>query len=130
MRGLSRRAVVFLFLGAVAMTGCASAGGGEGAPAGPAAAAGPGETRITIDNGHPAAEDMQVFLQVDGGTARQRLGDLPRGEIKTFTYDGERGYYRLVAERAGGTSTSGRLNVMHNTNFRWTISGNRLQITR
>lgn len=107
------------------IAGCAS-GGGSAEPAGE-----PGtSTRITIDNLHSAAEDLQVYIVPDGGVARTLLGTVARGATGTLTYEGPTGGFRLVAVRPLGESESDRINVTHAQHFSWTISGNRMLIQR
>jgi hypothetical protein len=105
--------------------GCASGGGSEAADPGE-----PGVTRITVENFHPNSEDLRVYMEPDGGVGRIDLGVVPRGETTEFNYDGERGQFRLVAERPVGTLRSNRINVNHNTHLTWTIQQNRIVTSR
>lgn len=105
--------------------GCASGGGSETADSGE-----PGVTRITVENFHPNSEDLRVYMEPDGGVGRIDLGVVPRGETGEFTYDGERGQFRLVAERPVGTIRSTRVNVNHNTNLTWNTQQNRIVTSR
>jgi hypothetical protein len=122
MHRLSATAMVALL---VLATGCAS--GGAEASSDPGI---PGTTRITVENFHSNAEDLEIFIVPDGGVARVRLGAVPRGDSGAFTFDGDRGSYRLVAIRPVGETTSDRVNVNHTTNITWNIEQNRVVVSR
>lgn len=101
--------------------GCASGG-----PAEDAAPVEEGTTPITIENFHSGSNDLQVYIQRDGSSARVPLGNVPRGEIETIVFDGETGQYRLIAIAPVGTTTSERISIRHQTVLTWTIQGNRI----
>ncbi len=116
-------ATLALFLTLAA--GCASGGGAEATDSGE-----PGVTRITVENFHPNSEDIRVYMEPDGGVGRIDLGGVPRGETGEFSYDGNTGQFRLVAERPVGTTRSERINVNHNTNLTWNLQQNRIVTSR
>jgi len=117
-------ATLVLFLAMTA--GCAS--GGEGAPA--AAPGEPGMTQITVDNMHSSAENLELFITPDGGVGRTKIGDVPRGETRSFSFDGNTGPYRLIAVRPVATTTSERVTINHSTNLTWIIQQNRVVVSR
>ncbi len=126
MTGLMHRlagaaTVILLALG----TGCASGTGGT-----PGDATLTNETTITVENFHSAAEDVNVFIVPDGGVARTALGPVPRGETRSFTFEGSRGAYRLVSVRAVGETTSERININHRTDITWNLQRNRATVSR
>jgi hypothetical protein len=127
MMVLKQRFLALGFMAFVALTaGCASGGG--------AAAEGGGEagtsTQITVENIHPTSDDIQIFIMGDGAVARTPIGSVPRGETRSFTYEGGQGAYRLIAVRPVGETTSDRININHRQDFTWTIQGNRMLIRR
>jgi hypothetical protein len=109
----------------VLAAGCASGGGGAGST-GEAGVS----TEIMVENIHPGSEAIQIFIMPDGGVARTPIGNVPQGETRTFTWEGATGQHRLIAVRAIGEVTSDRININHNQDFTWTISGNRMLIRR
>jgi hypothetical protein len=111
----------------IAMTaGCASSA--ERAPT--AGAGEPGVTEITVDNMHSAAEDMELYITPDGGVGRTKIGDVPRGETRSFRFDGSTGPYRLIAVRPVATTTSERVTINHSSNLTWIIQQNRVVVSR
>lgn len=127
MNGLRHRifgATLALFV--VLAAGCASSGGGEGV----VDSGEPGVTQITIENFHSTSDDLRIFMEPDGGVGRIEIGVVPRGETRNFTYDGDRGQFRLVAERPVGTTRSNRFTVNHNTNITWNMQQNRIVTSR
>ncbi|TVP78824.1 MAG: hypothetical protein EA352_01365 [Gemmatimonadales bacterium] len=127
MRSLRQRLLGIAFLLALALVaGCASSGGAEadGEPVED------GTTPITVENFHSGSEDLQVFIQRDGSSARTNIGAVPAGETETFVFDGETGQYRLIAQRPVSTTTSERITIRHQTNITWTIQGNRITTSR
>jgi hypothetical protein len=126
MAGLMNRLVATAMVALLAFaTGCAA--GGPEALGDPGT---PGVTRISVENFHSSAEDLEVFIVPDGGVARIRMGNVPRGETGTFTFDGDRGPYRLIAVRPVGETTSDRININHTTNIAWNIQQNRVVVSR
>ncbi len=108
----------------VLAAGCAS-GGGAGSTGEPGVS-----TEIMIENIHPGSEALQIYIMADGGVARTPIGNVPQGETRTITWEGATGPHRLIAVRAIGEVTSDRININHNQDFTWTISGNRMLIRR
>jgi hypothetical protein len=126
MAGLMNRLAATALVALLAFaTGCAA--GGPEAPGDPGL---PGTTRISVENFHPGSEDLEVFIVPDGGVARTRMGAVPRGDTGTFTFDGDRGPYRLIAVRPVGEITSDRVNINHTTSLTWNIQQNRVVVSR
>ena len=113
--------VTFLVLS----TGCAT-----GAPDAPEDPGMPGVTQISVENFHPGADDLEIYIVPDGGVARTRMGRVTRGESQTFTFDGDRGPYRLIAVRPVGEITSERVTINHRTNLIWNTERNRVVVSR
>lgn len=109
------------------LAACASGGGGGGGADDPDYGV---ATPITVENLHSSSEDLTVFLRPEGGVARINLGTVPRGEARSFRFEGDVGQYRLIAERPVGTTESEPLNITHQSYIIWDMSTNRVVINR
>lgn len=89
-----------------------------------------GTTPITIENYHAAAEDLQIYIQRSGSASRDRLGAVPRGETETFSFDGETGEYRLIADMPVSSMDSEAFSIRHETVITWNIQNDRIITSR
>jgi hypothetical protein len=107
------------------LVGCAS-GGGAAADGEPVEE---GTTRITIENFHSNAEDLQIYVQRDGSAQRVPLGTVPRGQTQNLVFGDDPGQYRLIADQPIGTVRSQLINISHRTNITWNIQQNRVVVS-
>lgn len=89
-----------------------------------------GTTPITVENFHAAAEDLRIYIQRAGAASRDMLGTVPRGETRSFTFGGESGQYRLIADMPVSSMESEQFSIRHETIITWDIQGNRIITSR
>jgi hypothetical protein len=108
----------------MAVSACASSGGGGAEDAAPVA---PGSVQLEIRNNAFGAQDATILL--DGGT-QQSLGTVNAGQSRSFTLELEPRSYTLSARTIQGQSNSPSFTLFATTSrVTWDMSTNRITQT-
>lgn len=78
-------------------------------------------TVVTVRNTAPGATTITVYMKPEIGVDTP-LGTVEAGESRTFSYDGQPGFYQIRTVGSNGERTSTRFQLFRNSSIRWDMA--------